>query len=417
MENIPAELVPGLGPNGNGEESSSESSPGDSPLNTSDGESSTPSTPTVWSSSRDNDSKKENTDDGAVNWDLESRIPLDFASIVPVVQSSPAVPPKVVLLTGASGLLGHHLLSYLVNNTQATKVICVAIRKLEERLRTEELPPPSSSIVYYEGNLSEPLLGLSEKDAATIFAETDVVIHNGADTSHLKYYRDIKPSNVGSTVTLTRLCLARKIPMHYVSSVGVALFSNLDAFPEISVMTPGSTSPSSDGAHGYMSSKYVNERFLEAVNAQFGLRVCIHRPSTIVREGEDAQGAKAELDWVNALIHYAQTIRAAPKMEYNHGALDLVHAQSCCVDIARHVFDTNAPSVAYSHQVGDEIIPLDSLQDIGKKTGKALQVLSMAAWCKEAITAGMHPAVAAVIEAMDTPGIPVYPRLLKAATS
>ncbi|CAG8974765.1 hypothetical protein HYALB_00000377 [Hymenoscyphus albidus] len=399
VDNVPSELVPSLD-----DSEDSASSDGRSVQ-----DSSIATTPTQRSASP---SYKNNS--GFVDWDAESRLPADMQQVISISVPAPTLPPKVILLTGVSGLLGHHLLNYFVKNTPATKVICVAVRKLEERLRTGKLPPRSSAIEYYEGSLDQPLLGLSETEAAAIFAEVDVVVHNGADTSHLKYYRDIKPSNVGSTVTLARLCVPRRIPMHYVSSVGVALFSNMKAFPEISVMTPGSTSPPADGAHGYMSSKYVNERFLEAVNAKYGLRICIHRPSTIVREGEDAQGAKAELDWVNALIHYAKQIKAAPKMEYNKGALDLVYTESCCVDIAKHVFNTNPKPVAYSHQVGDEIIQLGSLQDIGLKTGSAFEVLPMAEWCKKAITAGMHPAVAAVIEAMDERGLPEYPGLLKA---
>lgn len=406
MENVPAELVPGL--SGIREESSSDSSPGDSLENAGDN-----SSVTSLSSSEAREKKSSTTDNGVVDWDFESQIPADFDNIISVPNSAPAVPPKVILLTGATGLLGHHLLNHLVKNTPATKVICVAIRNLEQRLRDKQLPPPSASIVYYEGSLSAPLLGLSERDAAEIFSQVDAVIHNGADTSHLKYFRDIAPTNVGSTVTITRLCLPRMVPIHYISSAGVALFSNLERFPEKGISGPGSTSPPADGAHGYMSSKYVNERFLEAVHERFGLRVGIHRPSTIVRSGEDAEGAKAELDWVNALIHYAELVKAVPRLEYNHGSLDLVLTETCCNDIAGFVYGEDTGSVVYSHEVGDEIIPLDDLQQIGMKRGEKFQVLGMKAWCEKAIARGMHPAVAAVIEAMDAPGIPVYPRLLR----
>lgn len=37
---------------------------------------------------------------------------------------------------------------------------------------------------------------------------------------------------------------------------------------------------------------------------------------------------------------------------------------------------------------------------------------SMAQWASKAIAAGLHPAVAAVIETMDTPGT-AYPRMIR----
>lgn len=58
-------------------------------------------------------------------------------------------------------------------------------------------------------------LGLSLQQANDIFTQADLVIHNGADTLHLRYFKDLRKSNVGSTQTLVRLCLPRRIPIHY----------------------------------------------------------------------------------------------------------------------------------------------------------------------------------------------------------
>lgn len=40
-------------------------------------------------------------------------------------------PAGVVLLTGVTGLLGRHLLSYLLANTAVKKIICPAVRRLQ----------------------------------------------------------------------------------------------------------------------------------------------------------------------------------------------------------------------------------------------------------------------------------------------
>ena len=240
--------------------------------------------------------------------------------------------PQVVLLTSASGLLGHHLLNALLAQSSIRKVICIAVRGLAERVRSGQLPPPSDRIVYYEGDLAVPRFGLTEEEQAAIFNGVDAVIHNGADTSHLKYYEATRAANVESTRQLVRLCLQRMIPLHYVSSAGMALFAGRDPFPSISGTRTGKK-PSLDGEHGYMCSKWVCESLLERVNARDGLKVWIQRPSTIVREGDDATTAAADFDWVNTLIHYSHRIQAVPKIEFNKGTFNLVYVQTCCDDI------------------------------------------------------------------------------------
>ena len=71
--------------------------------------------------------------------------------------------------------------------------------------------------------------------------------------------------------------------------------------------------------------------------------------------------------------------------------------------------------MTYINNVGDVVIPMDRLADIGKQKGddRAYEVLWMEEWGKKAIEAGLHPAVAALIETFDEPGSAAYPALLK----
>lgn len=416
VEILPAELVPQIGGAENAavSDDTSDSTPTDPDL-----DSRITSAPTTPEGRSSPDGHKEKTKDpGTIDWEAESRVPADLADIPHVLGSSPVTPPSVIVLTGVSGLLGHHLLSYFLERTSAKKIVCLAVRRLASRLQKKELPS-HPRVVYHEGNLSAPLLGLSAQEAADIFAEADVVVHNGADTSHLKAFPDLRASNVGSTVALARLCLPRRIPVHYVSSAGVAVLYNKSAFPEVSVTGPGSLLPAADGSFGYMCSKWVNERILEQVHDLYGLPVCIHRPSTIIREGDDATTARAQLDWVNALLHYARAIKAVPRVEHNRGALDLVYVQSACADVGRHILQKNKEgearkSVTYVHEVGDIVLRMDRLHEIGlEEEGKPFDVLPIGEWMAKAVDAGLHPAVAALIEMMDTPGAPDYPRLIK----
>ena len=353
-----------------------------------------------------------------IDWEAEARPSADLAAL-PRSSNSPITPPNVIVLTGASGLLGHHLLDHLIEHTSAKKIVCLAVRRLASRLQKKELPQ-HPRVEYHEGELSQPLLGLSVQEAAELFNEADLVIHNGADTSHLKYFADLRASNVGSTQTLTRLCLPRRIPIHYVSSAGLAVLFNGPAFPEVCVTSREHSYPAADGVFGYMCSKWTNERFLEQVHDLYGLPVCIHRPSTILREGADAIGMRAQLDWVNALLHWARAIEAVPRIKNNSGALDLVRISSACESILSHILDDSERAkreVTYVHQVGDIVLPMDRLQDIGREQNKTFEVLSMGEWLAKAISAGLHPAIATLIEMMDAPDAPDYPRIVKGTTT
>lgn len=424
VETMPPELTPNI-------DASQKSSSSDTDTNPKS--SSVPTTPEMFPASDEklgfpHELAKTNHDGGAsatgINWEAESCPPADLANIPVAADLPPPVtPPGMIVLTGASGLFGHHLLAYLLKHTSAQKIICIAIRNLAGRLDKGELPQPSQRVEYYEGDLSAPLLGLTPAEAASIFGAADAVIHNGADTSHMKRYQDMRASNVGSTIALTRLCLQRRVPLHFVSSVGLAILYGGSAFPPVSVTSPGCALPAADGSFGYAGAKWTCERFLERTHALYGgeWRVCIHRPSTIIREGADAVGEKANLDWVNAMIHYARKRKSVPIVQRNRGALDLVHVQNACADLVAHVVHDDERmrrgEVSYVHQVGDVVLPLHQLQNIGLQEpgGRPFDLLPMGDWITKAVADGLHPAVAALVEMMDEPGGPDYPRLLKNA--
>ena len=75
------------------------------------------------------------------------------------------------------------------------------------------------------------------------------------------------------------------------------------------------------------------------------------RPSTIVREGDDATTAAADFDWVNTLLHYSHHIQAVPRIEYNKGTFDLVYVQTCCDDIVGALLRNEPKQAAQWHDV------------------------------------------------------------------
>ncbi|KAI0097723.1 putative polyketide synthase [Nemania sp. FL0031] len=268
----------------------------------------------------------------AIDWQSESSPPTGVPTMPTQGTTLPVQsPPHTIVLTGCTGFLGYHLLSHILHAEPPVKrIICIAVRSLKERMnRCKALSRDDARVEYYEGDLSDGRLGLSEIEAASIFTSADAVIHNGADTSHLKHYADIRASNVGSTVELARLCIQRRIPLHYISSAGVGVFHTGSATAGFAAgpvkITPGMEP---DGSFGYGCSKWVCEMMLERTSALYGLGVLIYRPSTILRDGDDAVGPAAQRDWVNAFLLYTQKLKAVPEMKRRVGALDFVHVET-----------------------------------------------------------------------------------------
>ncbi len=355
---------------------------------------------------------------GKIDWEAESCPPAHMVNTLAILEPRRVrFPPRVVVLTGCTGFLGHHLLSYLIADPTVEKVICLAVWSLSSRLQHGRLPR-SPRVVYYEGDLGQPLLGLSEEEAALIFDETDAVIHNRSDTSHLKHYVYLRISNVDSTAVIAQFCIPRRIPLHYVSSAGVGIFhekSATEGFP------PGPVRPApdwkSDGSFGCICGKWVCERLLERTSQMYGLHVCIHRPSTILREGDDAIGEEADKDWVNTLLAFVRRLKAAPTVDRNPGTLDLVYVKTVCEAMIEKGFKGTAQGegiVAFVHEVGDKLVPLSGLHDIGLDESQRapFAVLPLDEWMAKAVLAGMHPGVAVLISEMVDTG-KEYPKLLK----
>ena len=224
----------------------------------------------------------------------ESSIPIEFEALASIGGLPPVhTPPEVIVLAGAGGLLGHHLLDHLLRTPSVKKVICVAVRQLEQKPRKNKLHS-DDRMAYYEGDLAQACLGLSEADAEAIWATADAAILDGADNSHVKSYPAMRASDFELTYELLPPTLPRRITFDYVSSPGAALFDDDEVI--LPVPAAEGSFPPPDGSLFYTASKWTRERLLSLVNQRVGLRVSVHRPSTIVREGKDAEGTTAQLD-------------------------------------------------------------------------------------------------------------------------
>ncbi|GAQ44038.1 hybrid NRPS/PKS enzyme [Aspergillus niger] len=267
-----------------------------------------------------------------INWDLETALTDEMLHISPADTSSTTrknAQALTVILTGASGFIGRHILERLIQDPKIGRVHCIAHRPLSDELphrqKFNAVVASSSKISVHEGDLSAPRLGLSETDFAALAQQADMIIHSGANRSFFSTYDQVQAINVQSTKELALMSAAslrdhrRIVPFHFLSGSEAA-----------------TVEPASDGSQGYVASKWASERFLEKYADQLRLPVHIHRQLP-VPEGREAQGE--ELDQIlQEFVDVAANMTELPDSTTWGGHYDLIPADRLSRDIVGHAF-------------------------------------------------------------------------------
>lgn len=134
-----------------------------------------------------------------------------------------------VLLTGATGFLGIHLLWELLNNTTGTIYCLVRGAETESRFRrlfnsyfSVAASFDYSRIKIIKGDVSNKLLGLSTEDYEALGNNVFTVIHAAGLVKHYGDYPDFEKINVQGTQEVIEFCLTFGRPLNHVSTVSIA---------------------------------------------------------------------------------------------------------------------------------------------------------------------------------------------------
>ncbi|WP_244183379.1 thioester reductase domain-containing protein [Xenorhabdus kozodoii] len=214
--------------------------------------------------------------------------------------------PDKILLTGATGYLGLHLLEQLLKQTSA-RVICLCRASDAEHARARlkagcnnyhiDIGDGLERVDIILGDLGQPRFGLLPESWAQLAEEIDVIYHNGAWVNFIYPYSALKSINVDGTRTALELaCTARLKHFHYVSSVN-ALYATQSPRPYLEddrAMGEPVRDPS-----GYSGSKWVSEGIIN-IARQRGVPVSIYRPGLIL--GHTRTGAAQGNDYLIASL-------------------------------------------------------------------------------------------------------------------
>ncbi|KAI1426339.1 hypothetical protein F5Y12DRAFT_794552 [Xylaria sp. FL1777] len=185
----------------------------------------------------------------------------------------------VVVLTGATGGLGAHVLNELISDSRVAKVYCLlrgqsrfAAKErvfkalIKRKLRTEkELQcsgGPYNKILCLPGDLAALNLGLSDEDRSCIINDATHIIHS-AWTVNFNLGLQSFESQLANTRDLIEIAHAGCAEFFFISSTAAVCNTVASVVPE-----RVSSEPKDASATGYSRSKWVAERICAAAYAR-----------------------------------------------------------------------------------------------------------------------------------------------------
>lgn len=289
--------------------------------------------------------------------------------------------PSRILLTGATGFLGAFLLHELLQKTQAD-IYCLVRAKdadagwqkirrhLEEYLLWKN--QSSSRIIPLVGDLSQPLLGLTESEFEAIAHSIDVIYHNGAWVNLAYPYSALKAVNVLGTQEVLRLAVRHTLkPLHFISTISV-----IDVVPEEDDQVIKETDPIENWQglyNGYAQSKWVAETLVSLANAR-GIPVSIYRPGAIT--GHRQTGVSNTKDFLSTLLKGFIQLKTVPDLDALWMLAPVDYVSQAVVHLSRQ----RASLGKTFHLINPHPLPMKTFVDWVRSSGYTLEQVPYAQW-------------------------------------
>ena len=229
-------------------------------------------------------STEDNTNNTELIATLNADSILDPTICPPNIPIEPKTEPSAIFLTGATGFVGAFLLHELLQQTTAD-IYCLvrasnieaAKKRLQSHLESYLLWNESFShrIIPVVGDLSQPLLGLSDRQFEVLANEIDVIYHNGAFINLVYPYSVVKAANVLGTQEILRLASLVKVkPVHFMSTLSV--FESVDRSLVEKIPEVNNLDNIPVPEIGYVQSKWVAEKLVTTARER-GIPIAIYR--------------------------------------------------------------------------------------------------------------------------------------------
>lgn len=266
----------------------------------------------------------ESTPEAAEKADLSRPAGLRERAVLPADVPAPGAldgswrSPRSVLLTGATGFVGAHLLDELLRRTD-TEVVCLVrctdeaagLRRLRENaVRYLSWPDDADRrIRVLPGDLARPGLGIEAGERDALAHTVDAIYHNGARVNFAYPYDQVAAANVDSFTEIVRLAAERRqVPVHHVSTYGI--WGLPDSHRRIREQDD------IDGAGklitGYVQSKWAAEHLARQAVGR-GLPVDVYRLGRVL--GHSSTGAALTTHFTCRVIKGCVQLGLAPELD------------------------------------------------------------------------------------------------------
>jgi amino acid adenylation domain-containing protein/thioester reductase-like protein len=219
-----------------------------------------------------------------------------------------------VLLTGATGFLGAHILQQLLMTATVKQVVCLARSQtgLSASARVQQTLEKyglwdgrlevTHKVIVLDGDLRDSRLGLREEEYAWLTKWASAIFHVGAKVNWCDPYKaHYGPNVVGTRNIIQAAMVGRHKVLHYVSSIDVwsvsGFINNIHRVYEDEPLMPHLNALPYDT--GYSASQFVAEELVQKARSR-GLPVAIYRPGFIV--GHSQIGISNANDYFSRLI-------------------------------------------------------------------------------------------------------------------
>ncbi|MFY0255729.1 amino acid adenylation domain-containing protein [Chitinophaga sp. 30R24] len=233
--------------------------------------------------------------------------------------------PTALLLTGATGFIGIHLLHELLHTTHAD-IYCLvraqdefhAMEKIDQCFAAYHITGIEAvhhRIIPVAGDFSKPFLGLQEQQFSFLSQNIDVIYHSGSSVNFIEPYSYMKAPNVDGLREIIRLAGAGKTKcLVLLSTISVYswghVFTNKTVMLETDDITQNLLAVSKD--IGYVRSKWVMEAIADLA-AQKGLPVITYRLGYAMCHS--ITGASAPYQWWAGLVKNCIELKSYPLLK------------------------------------------------------------------------------------------------------
>lgn len=298
--------------------------------------------------------------------------------------SSTKIKAKNVLLTGATGYLGIHILYELLKNTN-TNIYCLVraknglfskdrlIQKLTFYFDEEILKSIDKRVKVIVSDITSPKFGLRTKNYEELGKQIDLVIHSAALVDHYGNNDLFEAINVTGTINIIEFCKEFSIYMNHISTTSIsANITETDKIVKFDEHCLYLGQNYEDNI--YIKTKFKAEyKIWEAIN--LGMNISVYRLGNITARYSD--GKFQENDNKNAFLNRIITVSKLNKIpkSLSKVKIDLSPVDICASIIVSSIFYKSSYSKVFHIYNNKQLKFIDLINSI-RTSNKEISIVS-----------------------------------------